>query len=128
MAQVRFYQTNAKTGENTFNLLYEVNNFEQFDYTKFAAMMANKLIDLQELANYAQSNGQRLGFSLTKPMWFEYNNGRMKIQASEYVARQFNSFIKMKRGKEQCSKTQIKASILIALKAMQIFVVEPTAE
>lgn len=128
MAQIRFFQTNAKTSVETFNLMYEVSNFEQFDGSKFAAMMANKLLELRELYNFAQDNGQRLGFSLVKPMWFEYNNGKVKIEASEYVARQFSTFIRMKRGKNEPTKTQLKTSILIALRAMQIFVTDPTAE
>lgn len=128
MAQIRFFQTNSKSGAETFNLMYDVSNFEQFDANKFAAMMANKMLELRELYNFAQDNGQRLGYSLVKPLWFEYNSGATKIQASEYVARQFGTFIRMKRGANEPTKTQIKTSIIIALRAMQIFVTDPTAE
>lgn len=118
MAKVTFYQTNTKTGETTFNLQYEIESVD-FDANKFAAMMANKLMSLRELYLYAKANGMKLGFSLVKPMWFKFESGTHKIESSEYVARQFQSYIKMKKGTNEPTKTQLKAMVLVALRSIQ---------
>lgn len=118
MATIKFFQT-SKKGDLTFEVSYLIDKVE-FDKERFAAAMSNKLLELRLLVERAEKSGRKIGFSVTKPLWFEFNSGATVIKSDEVIAKNFKTYIKGRAGENTYTKTEIKEQVLVLIEAMEI--------